>query len=994
MMGETTITVKLLGIPQVYKDDKVLRVSRKRVRALLFYLAAEAKPIPRSAISYMLWPEKEYAEASQNLSIYLSYLKSELGENAISSNADMISLSPYITSDTQQFTALSKSESIDDRLKALSLFQGAFMNGFVINNAPAFEQWLTETSAFWNSRFVEASADTAAALIKCQRYDEALKLIEAAVRYDPLNEDLCQLHMTVLSLAGKRSNVTYIYQSFISLLNQELGLPPSRKTSACYQQIIASDGAPNLAEEVSIRPRLTSSQDTIFVGRQASLLSMSPENSNRFVLIQGKSGYGKTRLVTTYIQRCGLPSLQISFKQREQQSPYFGIIKSIRSMTLDPARASLIKSITARLHPRRLDALCRLIPELCYDKAQLTHNTIITEQQIMEAFEQFLVLLLENQPTILFIDDIHYADQSSLELLLYLSLQSSMKNVRFFATFRPSLAHPGIISFLNTLQRENLLHILELSKLEERDMSELLLYYYPDLDPDMTKELVSLADGNPFWMRTIIEGLASGYTEISGKSSLINLFKRSFDAISDDAKSIAFMFALVGESFDAALFPALCDSLDVSDSKIYQELFLSNILSKTNNDIISFSHSKVHEYALSCVNAKNYYVRALHLHIATAMETVYGKYASIQQLMSISDHFRKSSQPERCAPYASQACSFLLSIAQRSEAIKYFKFAFPYLDSSDKFNMLLVMYPYMIELGQNYEAELYMAQARELANHLHAYEYEKVFKAITIISHYPEYLELYWGVTPCYSVQVDTQIVNLLYEAKALLDSGNSNRFLANHINLFLSYYYRLTGELGKAATLLRKITIDNFSLISDNDINTNILLYSAIRDEIALINQRFDQSTEDIINLEMQLFDSAPLHGFISANIGTQALLKHLHGHVEEGIQLMNSAISESRHSASKYTLANNLVTQAMLIRNVSLVKSYSMNYEAYTIAKEINAQYTLVRSLAGLVITSSSYKDAERYYNELQRFAQNLGNDSISSKLESAANALLKKA
>lgn len=994
MGNNSEISITLLGTPQIYKNGTALRVSRKRVRALLYYLAAEGKPVSRSSVAYMLWPEKEYAKASQNLSIYLSYLKNELGEGAIASNTDMISLSAGVTTDIEVLRSLSDSADPNEMLDALKLYNGSFLSGFSLNNAPVFEQWVTETAAFWNRQYIEKATYAASTLIRKQRFEDALSLLGKAMCHDSLNEELCQLQMIALSRSGKRSAVTQVYQNFISLLNQELGLPPSQETSSCYQKIIASDDVRDSDATSTGAVKLTANQDLIFVGRQATLLSMAPENSNSFVLIQGKSGYGKTRLVETYIKRSEAFSLKIAFKHQEASTPYFGIIKLIRGLMLDPAQSERIKTISMQIHPRRREALCRLIPELSYDKEMPLHNTVVYEQQIMEAFEQFLMLLLDKQPTVIFIDDIHYADRSSLDLLTYLALQPSMENVRFFATFRRSLSHPGILAFLNSLQRENILHIIELNKLDDSDMLELLLYYYPDLDPETSKNLVELADGNPFWMRTIIEGLDSGYTELSGKSSLVNLFMRTLNSLSPGARNCAFALALLGESCDTTLFMTLCGDEKDAASEVFTELFRSNLISRDSDGNISFSHSKVYEYVLSCVQEKEHLARNLHLSIATAMESVYGKYANGQQLMSIADHFRNSSEPERCAQYASKAGSFLLSIAKQAEAVKYFKQAFAYLPDLDKINLLLVMYPYMMELGQNYEAELYMAQARELAIASKAYEYEKTFKAVSIISHYPEYLELYWGVNPCYSISVDRQIVHLLYEAKSLLDARSPNRFLQNHINLFLSYYYRLTGEFGKATTLLRQITIDNYPFVSENDINTNILLYFAIRDEISLVNQLFGESTEGIIGLASQLFESASLYGMIYANFGTQALLKNLHGDTEEGIRLMNSAISEARHMASKITLANNLVTQAMLLRNTSPVKSYSMNFEAYTIAKEINAKYTLARSLTGLVITSASYQDAERYYKELLKFAQALGNNSISAKLNMAARALAEKA
>ena len=147
------IYLKLLGSPQIYCDGTPVKVSRKRVRALLFYLAVQ-KSVPRSRLAFVFWPDRDPMVANNNLNIHISYLKNALGESVITSDADFISINPAIVSDVQQFDALAGKKEEDSMLEALNLFHGPFLDGFSLQNAQPFEQWSMEMEAYFNNRFV------------------------------------------------------------------------------------------------------------------------------------------------------------------------------------------------------------------------------------------------------------------------------------------------------------------------------------------------------------------------------------------------------------------------------------------------------------------------------------------------------------------------------------------------------------------------------------------------------------------------------------------------------------------------------------------------------------------------------------------------------------------------------------------------------------------------------------------------------------------------
>ncbi len=989
------IYIQLFGNPTVFLNGHPTKVSRKRVRALLFYLATENKAVSRRNLAYMLWPDKEYSVAAQNLSIYLTYLKKELVEDSIVSSVDRIELAASITSDITVFNKLSQSKNPDELLKASSLIHEQFLDGFILQNSDTFEQWTLQMSEHWQQRFVSISTSAAKALKKCGRYEEAITCLDNAAKIDPMHEEVCRLRMEVFMSIGRRSEVTNVYCELVSLLNNDLGVSPSPETMLCYQQMISSEVSTQV-DEKKARPSLLGGKEMIFVGRHRLLNYLLNSDLNRFVLVSGKSGIGKTRLVNTCIQRSKCYSIALTFRHKESESPYFGIIKFLRSTIFDKSNLEEVRWVAEKINSDDWSTLCFLVPEFMNFLPCISRPTAVSVSEIKVAFESFLHYLVNGRKTIFFIDNLHYADTSSLEIIQYIRCQASLDCITIFSTYRPSLSNNSIIAFLNVLQRDSLLQIINLEKLDDTSMLELLLYYYPDIDSESASNLVSLADGNPFWMERILLGLDSGYSVFSGQNSLVQLFEQSFLSLSQQAENVIYILAVVGESIDLRLFKEICtmhtEHGEDDSEKIYKELFLANLLSKESSMNIRFSHSRIYEYTLDRMNRSFVDTKNLQTLIARAMINVYGNNIVGQQLVSITDHLVAGTHPKSCAEYATRAGEYLMSIENPVAAVKYYKLAYSYLDVPTKFNALLSYYSAMLQLGCNYEADAYIHEALHIAEKDEYAEYMLIFRALSKLSQHGEYLEIFMGCAPCYSIELDSDIEKSLLEAKPIAGNKN-NYFLLNHIYYYLYIYYWIKGDFNNAQVNMQQIIDLNITKIYTNKISTNMLAYSALRDIINLFTYSSSYKLVEMIRLEELFYKSAPLKCFSYITLGSKSLLLNYHGNNEEGIRLMNEAISQLRRSGNSIALANALAVQAMIVGKTNREKSYSMNYEARQLAKANNARYVLVKALVGLVKTCSDINDAKKYYNELAKIAEQIGNDSLDSKLKASERLLESK-
>lgn len=987
------IRLELMGTPRVYYGNAPIQVTRKRVRALLFYLGAQQRPVARSCLADVLWPDYDSISAAKNLSIHISYLKKSLGTSIIESKADYISLNPAVSSDIRRFNALASENNADSLLTALSLFRGPFLDGFAMQGAQTFEQWCAEEEYYWNNRFVETSIKAAELLYQSRRYDTALSVLDSACKEDPLNEAICRLRMQIFNQCGNRSAVSRTYLDLTSALNDDLGCPPSPETSAMYQRIISSDEVQAVQTEPPVRKNPYTCHQMVFVGRQSVLRSLSQDHGMHFIVLQGKSGLGKTRIMNEYIKQNNLSSIPIVFRQQEQDIPYLAVIRCIRDIASSESQNN-ISDIIPQIPESSRAVLCQLVPELNRPRKTPVSELMISTHQILVAFEKFFSCLIGNSPVFISLDDIHFADDSTLELLHYLVSQASFKNVRFIATFRPSLARPKTISFFNTMQRENYLHSIDVGKLDDESMLELLLYYFPEINRSDANNLVSLADGNPYWMKMIIHELGSGAEISSGASFLDDLFKRALYSLSPQTLEIVCAVAVAGESCDAALFNAICEKVQTkSVDNVLTELFSANLISRDYDGNIMFAHSKIYEFIVTQISANPQKIRALHLMIAETLEEVYGDDVASPQIITIAEHYRQSSFPERCAKHAYNAGGYLLMMGNRKQAVSYYKLAYSYLGLPEKLDMLFVMYNNMIILGQNYEASIYIQDAINIASNGGCSEYLLTYRALQRLSSRSEFQELLHNVLPSYTISYDEEVADMLTQASRLNDEGAASPVLRTYILYYLSFYYLIIGDWRRAEVNLWQIIGE--SVVQSNllDIAEKTLTYSAIQNVASIVNMRADPPIEELVALQEQVMGGLSVNGLLSSNLGMQALLMNVRGNNNKGISLMNDSIAEARRSGDKLFLSDCLVTQAMLIHKAFPEKSYSMNFEAYTIAKEVNSKYVLVKALAGLVITSSSLSDAERYFSELCQLLSQLDCSSECPKLKTAKNALIKK-
>jgi DNA-binding CsgD family transcriptional regulator len=254
-----------------------------------------------------------------------------------------------------------------------------------------------------------------------------------------------------------------------------------------------------------------------FVGRQHELavfrenLEAASRSRGGVVFVAGEPGIGKTRLVLEVGRLARAEGWEIlpgRAYDSEGMPPYSPFVEALREYVRrcpsDALRAQLGES--ALQVARVVAEVRRRFPDL---PESPTLDPEIDRHRLFEALTDFVLAIAQAGPgpgVLLVLDDLHWADKSSLQLLHYLAHHLAESRLLVAASYRTvelNREHP-LAAVLADLRRERLSERLLLEPLPTQDIAifvEALAGVRPAAD--VLEAIASQTDGNPFFVREL-----------------------------------------------------------------------------------------------------------------------------------------------------------------------------------------------------------------------------------------------------------------------------------------------------------------------------------------------------------------------------------------------------------------------------------------------------------------------------------------------------------
>ena len=462
--GIEPLSIKLLGPPEVSLGGRSLRFGRKKALALLCYLVTEGGERPRRDLAELLWPRSEERRARTDLRSVLTRLRKTLEEGAASGRGrgngvrflamdggllgvearevdlDLrtleaaVSLARNETSRTSSTggsakEALEHREAIVHLGEALGAYRGEFMSGFYLGDAPEFELWLESERARWREVFGELCERLSRLQAGAALLEEAIWTARLWTTHAPLEEGAHIRLVELLSAAGEVEGALLSYQDFRGTLRRELETEPS---SSLTELAVRLRG--EVEERGSLGASLAYSStsaphpvlDVPFAGRHDEFGRLVSEyhaclNSEgpRVFALSGETGMGKTRLAEEFLAWAKARGADVLEGAASEGAglPYGPLVEAMRP------RLEMERAPDDLLEDAWLSELSRLLPELKDRYPDIpppaSGDGETVKGALFEAVARTVGALASRAPVVLFLDDLQWADATTLEVLDY-----------------------------------------------------------------------------------------------------------------------------------------------------------------------------------------------------------------------------------------------------------------------------------------------------------------------------------------------------------------------------------------------------------------------------------------------------------------------------------------------------------------------------------------------------------------------------------------------
>jgi DNA-binding SARP family transcriptional activator len=623
------LEIFLLGSGVVRRDTE-LNFRTRKVLALLAFLAVEGGMQSRDRLAGLLWVDATPEAGRNSLRNTLSYLREALGGEKhlrIERQALGLNLESCVMVDVHELERAAKlalepgdvalEEQLSKLEMAANLYKTEFLTGFALGDDGEFEAWLLEKRDLYQ-RHIQTVLERLAQLQS--NAGQPLSAIETAaklVALDHLNETGYRVLIGLQHANGDRAGALKSFENLQNILHTEFNLAPSPETSALAERIRleTSNPAPRAPRVPSLPTMLLEGR---MVGRVNEFVKMveayhaTAIGESRFITVSGEPGIGKTRLANEFLTwATGQGATVLRGRAFETASglAYQAVTDALRRfIRTEPDLANVLRPIW-------LAELSVLLPELLERHPDLpmpSQDEAVARTRLFEAVARFGSSLASRAPVVLFIDDLQWSDQASLELIAYSArrwLEEQKPVLLVFTVRAEALGNTNLQAWLTSLAREWQAVTLMLEGLSAEDTAR-LIENTGGANPEFSKWLYQETGGQPLFISETLKSLAergliapqTGAWRVQQAMStqtapgIRSVLQARFTRLSDQARELLEAGAVLGQDFKFGVVSQVAQLEEEQALKALDELLRSRLILEANTNYV-FSHDKVREVA-------------------------------------------------------------------------------------------------------------------------------------------------------------------------------------------------------------------------------------------------------------------------------------------------------------------------------------------------------------------------------------------------------------
>jgi DNA-binding CsgD family transcriptional regulator len=431
------------------------------------------------------------------------------------------------------------------------------------------------------------------------------------------------------------------------------------------------------------------------------LIAQAWSGQGQTVLIAGEAGIGKSRLTAEASARFRVHQTRASQSaprilqgrcfEPDRVLPYAPLLDLLRADLATRSAAEI-----ATLFGPASSALARLLPEfaelLPSSPAQPAIEPAQDQRQLTLALVRCFARLGAHTgdagrvPLLLLIEDLHWSDEASLEVLLALARRIPAQPILLLLTYRSDEVHPELAAFLAALDRERLGTEIRLASLSIDDVDAQIRAIFTlrrPLGMDFLAAIYAVTEGNPFFVEETLKSLlatgdivatagawaAKPFSELRLPRSVQLAVQRRLDQVSQAAREVLTLAAIAGRRFDFDLLQRLTGHDEAELVQLIKQLIGAQLVVEESADVFAFRHALTRTAVEADLLARER--RALHRRIAEALEQRYADMRD-RHLADLAEHFFAAEDWARALEYAQRAGAQAQALYAPRAAVKQF----------------------------------------------------------------------------------------------------------------------------------------------------------------------------------------------------------------------------------------------------------------------------------------------------------------------------------
>jgi DNA-binding CsgD family transcriptional regulator len=441
------------------------------------------------------------------------------------------------------------------------------------------------------------------------------------------------------------------------------------------------------------------------IGRQAQIreleeyLEQTRASAGRLVFVVGDAGVGKTRLLREFagrVQADGVTLLSGHCYDEQPAPPYGPFVDALRALVRQRGPDAV-----AQVAGAWASSLAALLPELELPSSapQPTGDPQSEKRRLFEAIYR-VSRAIAQRGLVLVLEDLHWSDQSSQELLAYLARAVERDPILILATYRGDELHRRhpLTHLVAQLTRERRYHEVRVAALSREELASML---EATLERALPRALVDAlydrTEGNPFFVEEILKALIENArldaliaaarrghhsAQLDIPLSLKeNILGRTTDFDSTTAEVLNYA-AVIGRRFDFELLHKLTGLTEAELLRSIARLIERQLVleERTAEDCFSFRHALTREAIYDDLLGRERRIK--HRAVLHALDELYpeNREAIADQLAYHSLQAKELAQAGR---YARLAGDQAMRRRGYREALVYYETALELLETDD-----------------------------------------------------------------------------------------------------------------------------------------------------------------------------------------------------------------------------------------------------------------------------------------------------------------------